>query len=190
MSTIYEKFISLHQRHYKAGNYLLDVPANISLGKKFERKYSDLAQAVILEKNQNISIFGEDISVIIHKPLKPIHRYEFEYYFGFNDHCSGYDSEKTIILCPKTFLFSHEKVKCLLQNIKEPMDRDSFCQLCLLMFLGGYTNELNVFEKLAESCEIEFTLDDMFRYLQDTIIEMPPHTHAISNLQDSLIESS
>lgn len=67
----------------------------------FNEKYNSILDTCILESIQTIKLLDISVEVIIHKPIKQVHQYEFEEYFGFGGHCDGFDSNKKIISCPK-----------------------------------------------------------------------------------------
>ena len=124
LKTILEK---LYNKYFLPGNYIIDFPENYqdkeTLEKNpsffhnltlegvqstpsketfnFTEKYNSIVDTCILESIQTIKLLDISVEVIIHKPIKKVHRYEFEEYFGFGGHCEGFNSNKKIISCPK-----------------------------------------------------------------------------------------
>lgn len=174
--TIYTKLNQLHDKYYTHGNYLLDIPDKYTFGKGSEYEvYKKNAGGIILESRLKINILNKDIDVIIHKPASPIHRYEFEYYFGFGGHCSGYDENKSIICCPSTPICPIKELESLLQNTTHTINKELFCQVCLLMLLGGYINSMVAIDEISTFWKEEFqitelTRDDIFEYLISQLI--------------------
>ena len=115
-STIYDRFVQIHNKYYRQGNYLLDVPDRYMFGKAFEGVYNTNAGGYILESKQLVSILDKDITITIHKPDEKIERFEFEYYFGFGSHCYDFNPNKLLICCPQTPLFSLEEIEASIKN--------------------------------------------------------------------------
>ena len=174
--SIYTKLTQLHDKYYTPGNYLLDIPDRYTFGKGSEYEvYQKNAGGNILESRLKTTILNKDINFIVHKPASPIHRYEFEYYFGFGGHCAGYNENKSIICCPSKPICPIKELEPLLQNTTLTINKELFCQVCLLMLLGGYVNSMAAVDEIAdfwiEEFEItELTRNDIFEYLNSHLI--------------------
>jgi hypothetical protein len=160
MSNLHERLIILNNKYFLAGNYVIDFPKNSNYQLNFYEKYNHHLNATILESVVNISLLNIPIKVIIQKPLNQVHRYEFEEHFGFGDHCEGFDSNKKIILCPKSPIMPFEELfaKLNLDNMTE----DTIKDLCLLMILGGYWNKRQAVEDLLNFLQSDIKTVDVF----------------------------
>ena len=162
LKTILEK---LYNQYFLPGNYIIDFPKNYQDKESFNftEKYNSILDTTILEYKTIINILGISVEVTIHKPIKKIHRYEFEEYFGFGEHCKGFDSNKKIILCPKYNIMELDK---LLSKIDiDILDDNKIIELCLIMFLLGFWNKRQAINDLLNFLQSEINPDTIFEYL-------------------------
>jgi hypothetical protein len=167
----------LYEKYFLPGNYIIDFPENYqdkeTLEKKpkffsqsyfiFNEKYNSILDTCILESIQTIKLLDISVEVIIHKPIKKVHRYEFEEYFGFGGHCEGFNSNKKIISCPK-----YKKIELdeLLSKIDiDILNDNKIIELCLIMFLLGFWNKRQAINDLLNFLESEINPDTIFEYL-------------------------
>ena len=66
-------------------------------------KYNPYADAVVLTTKININIFGKLFMVQLCRPIKKIHRFEYEDFFGFGGHCKGFSLDRIIITFTESF---------------------------------------------------------------------------------------
>jgi len=164
-SNLEEQLNQSYIKHFLQGNYIIDFPENYQDNEKFNfrEKYNSSLNTCILESIQTITLLDISVEVIIHKPIKKVHRYEFENYFGFGGHCEGFDSNKKIILCPKYKIMELDE---LLSKIDiDILDDNKIIELCLLMFLLGFWNKKQAINDLLDFLESEINPDTIFEYL-------------------------
>lgn len=179
----------LYNQYFLPGNYIIDFPENYqdkeTLEKNpsffhnltlegvqstpsketfiFTEKYNSILDTYILESIQIIKLLDISIEVTIHKPIKKVHRYEFENYFGFGGHCKGFDTNKKIILCPK-----YKKIELdeLLSKIDiDILNDNKIIELCLIMFLLGFWNKRQAINDFLNFLESEINPETIFEYL-------------------------
>jgi hypothetical protein len=155
----------LYEKYFLPGNYIIDFPENYQDKESFNftEKYNSILDTCILESIQTIKLLDIPVEVIIHKPIKKVHRYEFEEYFGFGGHCEGFNSNKKIILCPK-----YKKIELdeLLSKIDiDILNDNKIIELCLIMFLLGFWNKRQAINDLLNFLESEINPDTIFEYL-------------------------
>ena len=162
------KLKELNTKYFLPGNYLIDLPSNFNHELKFDEIYNSYLKASILESIVSMSLLNVPIKVVIHKPLKQVHRCEFEEHFGFGGHCDGFSINKKIIYCPKYPIIPFEELftKLNLTNMNE----DTVKELCLLMILGGYWNKRQAVTDFLNFSQSKFGIseikaDDIFEYL-------------------------
>ena len=70
---------------------------------KWREKYNKHADEEVLTAKINIIIFGKPFAVYLHRPLKQVHRWEYEYFFGFGGHNAGFSRDRIIMTFVDTF---------------------------------------------------------------------------------------
>ncbi len=99
------KFSELHKKHYVARGYMITT-VNDDAAKKFVEdhteiewtlEYNKYAEAEIQTAKIHVIIFGKPFTVLLERPMNQVHRSEFEYYFGFGGHCSGFTKYRMIL---------------------------------------------------------------------------------------------
>lgn len=70
---------------------------------EWNEKYNSYAEASVLTAKINIIIFGQPFEVYLHRPIKQIHRWEYEYFFGFGGHNAGFSHDRIILTFSETF---------------------------------------------------------------------------------------
>jgi hypothetical protein len=101
MDKLLELSKKLHSKYFLPGYYLIELPKDFNCELQFNSIYHSYLQGYIYESNFFITVLGIPLEVVIHKPIKPVHRCEFEDWFGFGQHCQYYDPNKRKICCPK-----------------------------------------------------------------------------------------
>ena len=70
---------------------------------KWKEKYNKYAESQVFTAEITITIFGLPFKVYLHRPIKQIHRWEYEYFFGFGGHNSGFSYDRIIMTFGETF---------------------------------------------------------------------------------------
>ena len=154
-SQIVEKFNEIRAQYYYENDkvYIITtvpdaiaadfIEANPPSIWKEEYNYNVSDRVPILCARFDVEVFGHMFEVRFDRPLKPQHRSEFEEYFGFGGHCSGY-TDKRIIACFQNKCLSRDvlNVSELLTNCALPDDDVEYAKSALaLLVLGGYTKQ-------------------------------------------------
>lgn len=160
MPSLHEELQKLNNQYFLAGNYIIDFPKNFNKELTMHETFNGYLEAYILEGVVNVTLLDIPIEVKIQQPLKQVHRYEFEEYFGFGDHCKGFDSNKKIVLCPKYPIMPFEELFAKL-NL-DAMTNVKVTELCLLMILGGYWNKRRAVTDLLTFLQYNIKTDDVF----------------------------
>lgn len=168
MDNFMNKLKELNTRYFLAGYYLIDLPSNFNHELKFDEIYNGFLEASILESIVNVTLLNIPVEVVIHKPLRQVHRYEFEEHFGFGGHCEGFSLNKKIIYCPKYPIMPFEELFAKL-NLNA-MTNVKVTELCSLMILGGYWNKRQAVTDFLNFSQSEFGItgikaDDVFEFL-------------------------
>jgi hypothetical protein len=69
----------------------------------WEETYNVYAEAYVLTTKINVIIFGKQFSVYLHRPIKQVHRFEYEEFFGFGGHCKGFSFDRIIMTFEESF---------------------------------------------------------------------------------------
>ena len=141
------KFKQLHKNHYQPSAYMVsNVPDEITeqtfAGAAWREVYNRYAsdRVNIRSTNATVPFMGRKFKMQFHRPLVKEHRYEFEEYFGFGGHCSGFNINRTIACFPTKFDASIDIDEILLKDQcgTDPVDADYAKQAIMLLALGGY----------------------------------------------------
>lgn len=107
------KFKDLKRVYYTMRGCMI-LTINDDFAKQFLEKYKNLvwsekynkyAEADVLTAKINVIIFGKPFAVYLHRPIKQIHRCEYEYFFGFGGHNKGFSHNRIVT----TFQNSYDK---------------------------------------------------------------------------------
>jgi hypothetical protein len=105
------KFKDLKKRYYTDRGCMIST-VDDDFAKQFLKKhpnlvweetYNSYAEAYVLTSKINIIIFGQPFAVYLHRPIKEVHRYEYEYFFGFGGHCEGFSFDRIIMTFEDSF---------------------------------------------------------------------------------------
>jgi hypothetical protein len=167
MDNLANKLNELKNKYFLPGNYIIDFPTNFTSELQLNEKYNGYLEAIILEGVVNITILDVPVEVIIHQPIREVHRYEFEEHFGFGGHCKGFDPNKKIVLCPKYPIMPIDELYSKLNKdvITEKMSEDTVKELCLLMILGGYWNKRQAINDLMSFFHYDINVEAVFDLL-------------------------
>ena len=105
------KFKDLKRKYYSDRGCMIstvdDDFAKEFLGKHpnllWEEKYNAYAEAYVLTAKINVTIFGQPFAVYLHRPIKMVHRYEYEEFFGFGGHWEGFSYDRIIATYAERF---------------------------------------------------------------------------------------
>jgi hypothetical protein len=155
MNRLFDAFTAIYKKYYMNGHYLVDVPSTYNLGKEYTQKYVSYMEEYVLESTVNLQLFQIDVPVVLHRPHKEIHRYEYENHFNFGAHCKNFDKKKTVIFCPKQPIISFDELKTKFENYSDDISEKTIYDICMLMILGGYINSMVGINEMLEFCENE-----------------------------------
>ena len=160
------KFENLKKIYYTSRGCMIST-VNDDFSKKILGKYSNLAwsekynkyaEADVLTAKINVIIFGKLFAVYLHRPIKMVHRYEYEEFFGFGGHCEGFSYDRIIMTFEERFndnvdieymlmtgtLASGEGGECCV--IDEKYIKNAF----KLLVVGGYVKRWTAFNEFKE----------------------------------------
>ena len=160
------KFENLKKIYYTSRGCMIST-VNDDFSKKILGKYSNLAwsekynkyaEADVLTAEINVIIFGKLFAVYLHRPIKMVHRYEYEEFFGFGGHCEGFSYDRVIMTFEERFndnvdieymlmtgtLASGEGGECCV--IDEKYIKNAF----KLLVVGGYVKRWTAFNEFKE----------------------------------------
>jgi hypothetical protein len=99
------KFKELKHEYYTVHGCMIST-LNDDFAKEFLKKYPNLvwektynpyAEADVFKAKINIISFGKPFIVYLHRPIKQLHRWEYEYFFGFGGHNEGFSLDRIIM---------------------------------------------------------------------------------------------
>ena len=105
------KFKELNKSYYSTRGCMISTLSD-DFSKKFleknpnllwEEKYNPYAEAVVLSAKVSITIFGKPFVVRLCRPIKKVHRFEYEDFFGFGGHCQGFSLDRIIMTFAESF---------------------------------------------------------------------------------------
>jgi len=110
------KFKELNKSYYSTRGCMISTLSD-DFSKKFleknpnllwEEKYNPYAEAVVLSAKISITIFGKPFVVRLCRPIKKVHRFEYEEFFGFGGHCQGFSLDRIIMTFAESFDKEHD----------------------------------------------------------------------------------
>ena len=69
----------------------------------WEETYNSYADTYVLSAKINVIIFGRPFVAYLYRPIKQVHRWEYENFFGFGGHNEGFSLDRIIITFEETF---------------------------------------------------------------------------------------
>jgi len=105
------KFKELNKSYYSTRGCMVST-LNDDFSKEFleknpnllwKEKYNPYAEAVVLSAKISITIFGKVFMVQLCRPIKKVHRCEYEDFFGFGGHCQGFSHDRIIMTFAESF---------------------------------------------------------------------------------------
>ena len=213
------KFTELNNLYYSTRGCMIST-LNDEFSKKFlekhpdliwEQKYNQYAEANVLTAKINITIFGRPFVVVLCRPIKEVHRYEYEEFFGFLGHCKGFSRDRIIM----TFAESFDKnidIEYLLMTgtlvgkseAEGEGDGEKYCVIdesyiknaLKLLVVGGYVKYWAAFNKFKKwfkerGFDYEITTDDTDT---DTALNMASFVfedyHVADKDEDDMVKES
>lgn len=161
-----DKFSELYKKYYVYRGYMIST-VNDDVAKKFVEEhpeivwtfgYNTYALANIQTAKMYVTIFDKVFTVLLERPMYPVERSEFEFYFGFGGHCNGYTPYRIIVRFPTTFEEHGFDYRTLLEdNIKENPQHDSASvdipyirDVFKLLVIGGYVKYWKAWDELSQ----------------------------------------
>lgn len=176
---VVNKFKELHKKYFVGRGYMIhtvsdafskqfcDIHAKTRL--EWIVEYSPYAETRVRVAEIKTFVFGKPILVALERPIKQVHRSEFEFYFGFGGHCQGYSDTRMIA----RFLGQFDKelnYEELLNPADEenvtPIDETYVKNVLKLFIMGGYIKYWKAYyefrdwfmENMDESIQKELSL--------------------------------
>ena len=119
---------------------------------KWSEKYNKHAEAVVLTAMIRITIFGKQFKLYLHRPIKQIHRWEYEYFFGFGGHNAGFSHDRIIMTFAETFDNEVDFEYLLMAGTlaggdigASAIDEKYIKNVLKLLVVGGYVKQWNAF---------------------------------------------
>ena len=173
--TVADKFSELHKKYYVCRGYMIST-VNDDFAKEFIETHPEIrwifgynvhAEANIQTAKVYVTIFDKVFTVLLERPMYPVQRSEFEYYFGFGGHCEGYTPYRMIMRFPtlvdehgfdyKTLLLSCS-AQSKTKETTEEISSESFNHVDItyikdvfkLLVLGGYVKYWKAWNELSQ----------------------------------------
>lgn len=173
--TIVNKFSELHNKYYVPRGYMIST-VNDDVAKKFVEDHNEIvwssdynryAGAMIQTAAIHVTIFGNPFTVLLERPLNPVHRCEFEDYFGFGGHCKGFTPYRMIARFATTIEEHGFDYRTLLEenskeNSDDTVDIPYIQDVFKLLVIGGYVKYWKAWDELIQWF-LEHTDDESIR---------------------------
>ena len=161
------KFKDLKKRYYTMRGCMI-LTINDDFAKQFLEKYKNLvwsekynkyAETDVLTAKINVIIFGKPFAVYLHRPIKMVHRYEYEEFFGFGGHNEGFSLDRIIMTFEERFDENIDIEYLLMTGTLARIDRDDACcvidekyikNALKLLAIGGYVKYWAAFNEFKE----------------------------------------
>ena len=168
---VISKFKDLKNEYYTPRGCMI-ITVNNDFSKEFLKKYPNLewktkynsyAESNVLTTKVNIIIFGKLFVAYLHRPIKQVHRWEYENFFGFGGHNEGFSLDRIILTFEETFDNSIDIEYLLMTGtlIGSDIEGDGQGECCAidekyikntlkLLVVGGYVKYWAAFNKFKE----------------------------------------
>lgn len=124
----------------------------------WEETYNSYAETDVLTAKINVIIFGRPFVAYLYRPIKQVHRWEYENFFGFGGHNEGFSLDRIIMTFEETFdkdidieyllmtgtLASGDGVECC------AIDKKYIKNALKLLVVGGYVKRWAAFNEFKE----------------------------------------
>lgn len=161
------KFKDLKNKYYTVRGCMI-LTINDDFSKQFLEKYPNLvwseeyneyAEAHVFRAKVNINSFGKQFAIYLHRPIKQVHRWEYEYFFGFGGHNEGFSFDRIIATFEETFDEDIDIEYLLMTGTLVGGSDDGECctidekyikNVLKLLVLGGYVKKWEAFNEFKD----------------------------------------
>lgn len=172
---VIKKFKDLKKQYYNERGCMILTLSNTFSKQLLEKypnitwfeKYNKYAEANVFTAILTVTIFEKNFEVYLHRPIKQIHRWEYEYFFGFGGHNAGFSHNRIIMTFAETFDKNIDVdyllmtgtlagISCSECNKDESHDRcciidEKYIKNALkLLVIGGYVKQWNAFNNFKK----------------------------------------
>jgi hypothetical protein len=196
---VIKKFKDLQRQYYTESGCVITTMSD-EFAKDFidkhpnlvwDEKYNKYAEADVLTAKVNIIIFGKPFVVYLHRPIKQIHRFEYEYFFGFGGHNKGFSHDRIVTTFQNSYDKSADLEYLLMTGTLTGSDGTECCvidekyikNVLKLLVVGGYVKGWNAFTDFEKwfkerGFTLEFNTDTSstttsFIFEDYELVEMP-----------------
>ena len=148
---VVNKFKELHTKYFVGRGYMIHTVSDVfskqfcemhaKTGLEWNVEYNQYADTHVRVAEIKTFVFGKPILVALERPIKQVHRSEFEYHFGFGGHCKGYSDTRLIARFLGIFdkeLNYEELLNPAHQENATPIDETYVKNVLKLFIMGGY----------------------------------------------------
>lgn len=148
---VVNKFKELHKKYYVTRGYMIHTVSDVfskqfcemhaKTGLEWNVEYNQYAETNVRVAKIKTFVFGKPILVALERPIKQVHRSEFEYHFGFGGHCKGYSDTRLIARFLGQFdkeLNYEELLNPAHEENTTPIDETYVKNVLKLFIMGGY----------------------------------------------------
>jgi len=148
---VVNKFKDLHKKYYVTRGYMIHTVSDVfskqfcemhaKTGLEWAVEYNQYAETYVRVAEIKTFVFGKPILVALERPIKQVHRSEFEYHFGFGGHCKGYSDTRLIARFLGQFdkeLNYEELLNPTVEEKATPIDETYVKSVLKLFIMGGY----------------------------------------------------
>jgi hypothetical protein len=148
---VVNKFKELHNKYYVTRGYMIHTVSDafskqfcemhLTTGLEWKVEYNQYAETRVRVAEIKTFVFGKPILVALERPIKQVHRSEFEYHFGFGGHCKGYSDTRLIARFLSDFdkeLNYEELLNPAVEENATPIDETYIKNVLKLFIMGGY----------------------------------------------------
>jgi hypothetical protein len=176
---VVNKFKELHNKYYVKRGYMIHTVSDVfskqfcemhvKTGLEWNVEYNQYADTRVRVVEIKTFVFGKPILVALERPIKQVHRSEFEYHFGFGGHCKGYSDTRLIARFLGEFdkeLNYEELLNPADEENATPIDEIYVKNVLKLFIMGGYIKYWKAYyefrdwfmENMDESIQKELSL--------------------------------
>ena len=148
---VVNKFKELHTKYFVGRGYMIHTVSDafskqfcemhLTTGLEWKVEYNQYAETRVRVVEIKTFVFGKPILVALERPIKQVHRSEFEYHFGFGGHCKGYSDTRLIARFLSQFdteLNYEELLNPADEENATPIDETYVKNVLKLFIMGGY----------------------------------------------------
>ena len=148
---VVNKFKELHTKYFVDRGYMIHTVSDVfskqfcemhaKTGLEWNVEYNQYADTRVRVIEIKTFVFGKPILMALERPIKQVHRSEFEYHFGFGGHCKGYSDTRLIARFLGQFdkeLNYEELLNPANEENATPIDETYVNNVLKLFIMGGY----------------------------------------------------